>query len=169
MLVAPLTTPCSKTRPSVLRHSNLICPAALNRGAQLVCNGPRSHCGSRWHHNTNSRILQILSSPNPPHRIAVGRSPGTTCVTAAAVALDVEYAHYRTAEGRHVSLPAWVALVDEHCTVLLKAHISQKVSSNRVSVGWGLATPAVTGLAHSHSICSVELVRQAVVWEHTLM
>jgi hypothetical protein len=57
-------------------------------------------------------------------------------VTAPAVALDVEYAHYTTADGRHISVPAWVAVVDQHCTVLLKTFIRHQVSSSRVHDLW---------------------------------
>jgi hypothetical protein len=43
------------------------------------------------------------------------------------VSLDVEYAHMRLAGGAEVSCPAWVALLDQHCGVLLKTYIQPEV------------------------------------------
>jgi hypothetical protein len=34
-----------------------------------------------------------------------------------------------TAEGKHISVPAWVAVVDQHCSLLLKTFVQQQVCS----------------------------------------
>jgi hypothetical protein len=67
---------------------------------------------------------------------AAAAAPAGEAAATHAVALDVEYAHYTTADGRHISVPAWVAVVDQHCTVLLKTFIRHQVSSSRVHDLW---------------------------------
>lgn len=77
---------------------------------------------SRWRQRTPLRC-----SPNPASS-PTSTAPSATAVTTPAIALDVEYAHYITAaDSQHVSAAAWVALVDEHCNVLLKTLIQQQV------------------------------------------
>jgi hypothetical protein len=53
--------------------------------------------------------------------------PSSSSAAPAAVSLDVEYAHMRLADGAEVSSPAWVALLDQHCSVLLKTYIKPEV------------------------------------------
>jgi hypothetical protein len=53
--------------------------------------------------------------------------PSSGSAAPAAVSLDVEYAHMRLAGGGEVSSPAWVALLDQHCSVLLKTYIQPEV------------------------------------------
>lgn len=67
-------------------------------------------------------------SSSPAQSVATpATATAGVAVTKPAVALDVEYAHYLTAEGKHVSVPAWVAVVDQHCALLLKTFIQHQV------------------------------------------
>ncbi|KAF6253804.1 hypothetical protein COO60DRAFT_386325 [Scenedesmus sp. NREL 46B-D3] len=88
---------------------------------------------------TDHSISQSL--PQPPATpaaaaagAAAAASPlsglSASCSSAAApaaVSLDVEYAHMRLADGAEVSSPAWVALLDQHCAVLLKTYVKPEV------------------------------------------
>ena len=77
---------------------------------------------SNWETRKAKRLIAAAAAAPP-----AAASAGPPVVRKPAVALDVEYAHYLTAEGRQVSVPAWVALVDQDCCVLLKTHIQQQV------------------------------------------
>lgn len=46
-----------------------------------------------------------------------------------AVAIDVEYVHMVLPDGRQLSAPAWVALVDHQCQLLLKTYTNPLVST----------------------------------------
>lgn len=72
--------------------------------------------------STQSAAAAPATEPVGP---AAGAIPA---VLKPAVALDVEYAHYLTADDKHISVPAWVALVDQHCNVVLKTFIQHQVS-----------------------------------------
>ncbi|WIA32659.1 hypothetical protein OEZ86_003460 [Tetradesmus obliquus] len=71
---------------------------------------------------------QPAALPSAPATAPTGVSaPSPASASPAAVSLDVEYAHMRLADGSEVSCPAWVALLDQHCTVLLKTYIQPEV------------------------------------------
>lgn len=59
-----------------------------------------------------------------------------------AVALDVEFSHYRSPRGAEVAVAAWVALVDEGGAVLLDTHVRQEcqVRAGRMQHGPGNAS-----------------------------
>lgn len=52
----------------------------------------------------------------------------STSAAPSAVAMDVEYTHLLLQNGKWVAAPAWVAVVDEDCNLLLKTYIRPEVS-----------------------------------------
>jgi hypothetical protein len=71
------------------------------------------------------------------------------------VSLDVEYAHMRLADGAEVSFPAWVALLDQHCSVLLKTYIKPEV---RLPTNSSHSTQVVGGRQQASFIAGVRRV-----------
>lgn len=98
-------------------------------------------------HYTIARRLQASTQHPRPYPTRAAAAAATMCVPPAAaasasasaapavtatnvVALDVEYAHFAAAEedgSSEIAAPAWVALVDHNCQVLLKSYIQPQV------------------------------------------
>lgn len=101
--------------------------------------------------NPYTAVVQHLSSINTQHQPAEYAQPIDSAVqmaTAApeanppialaatasrpAVAIDVEYSHLILKSGQKVAVPAWVAVVDEQCNLLLNTFIQPGVSSGMI-------------------------------------
>jgi hypothetical protein len=109
------------------------CPvASLPRNTLPLQQQRQRSCQSTHRSHTSAGQAADNDPSSFPHPTQSAATPATAtagvAVTTPAVALDVEYAHYLTAEGKHVSVPAWVAVVDHHYVLLLKTFIQPKVS-----------------------------------------